>query len=239
MPSETLARRLVRLYPRRWRERYETEMLALIDDTGLDARRSFDVAWGAGREWVRTVVEAPSPVAVWIVWMLVFPAALACGIAFLGTLVAQWLTIHVPTPAIVWLEDGHKVVAPPQLPGRLAAFGPILQFVVIARVVAARGFFQGGWKVGRAEAVLWFLALFTGSIFRQWFDMVLWYETGIPSQAASEIWFYSASSLWNSSMFLIYSTRFVANHVEQRRLSREAAKAARHSSVPRGPLGLA
>ena len=46
-----LARRLVRLYPRRWRERYEVEILALIEDTGLDRRRAMNLLLGAGREW--------------------------------------------------------------------------------------------------------------------------------------------------------------------------------------------
>ncbi len=39
--------RLVRLYPRRWRERYEAELAALIEDSGADWRSAVDVVRGA------------------------------------------------------------------------------------------------------------------------------------------------------------------------------------------------
>jgi predicted permease len=39
--------RLVRLYPRRWRERYEAELAALIEDSGADWHSAVDVVRGA------------------------------------------------------------------------------------------------------------------------------------------------------------------------------------------------
>jgi len=53
MSSASRARRLLRLYPRAWRERYEEEVLALVEQTGLTAGHAFDLARGAAREWVR------------------------------------------------------------------------------------------------------------------------------------------------------------------------------------------
>jgi hypothetical protein len=46
------ARVLVRLYPRQWRDRYETEMLALVEQSGLTWRASLDLVFGAARAWV-------------------------------------------------------------------------------------------------------------------------------------------------------------------------------------------
>jgi len=49
----TFARGLLRLYPRRWRERYESEVMALIEDSGLSLTDALDLVGGATREWVR------------------------------------------------------------------------------------------------------------------------------------------------------------------------------------------
>lgn len=51
MKSKRFARRLLRLYPRAWRERYEDEVLALTDETGLTTGHALDLARGALREW--------------------------------------------------------------------------------------------------------------------------------------------------------------------------------------------
>jgi hypothetical protein len=50
-----LARRLVRLYPRAWRARYEDEILALIDETGLSFALALDLLRGGLVERGRTV----------------------------------------------------------------------------------------------------------------------------------------------------------------------------------------
>ena len=46
-------RRLLRLYPRAWRERYGEEVAALIDETRPGGFAAFDLLAGAGREWIR------------------------------------------------------------------------------------------------------------------------------------------------------------------------------------------
>jgi hypothetical protein len=56
MRSDRLARTLLRLYPRAWRERYGEELLALIDDAGLTWRIVADVIAGATVERVRALM---------------------------------------------------------------------------------------------------------------------------------------------------------------------------------------
>ena len=50
-----VARLVIRLYPRQWRERYADEFAALLDDGGLTYRAAIDGARGAGGEWGRLV----------------------------------------------------------------------------------------------------------------------------------------------------------------------------------------
>jgi hypothetical protein len=237
MSRHRLARALVQLYPHKWRERYATEVLALVDDTGLGFARAIDLGWGAGREWGRTIGDAPLAM---FVAMFIVPMILGSGLAFLGTLAAQWLTAHVPTPAVVWIEDGQKVVQPPRLPGNLGLSGPLLQMLLLARVILAGGFFSihWKWKIRPVEAFAWLVALLVTSVFQQWFRMVAWYETGVPAEPVFEIWLYAALPMWTAAMWLVYSSRYVSNQVEQHRLRREAARADRRGAVPRGPLGL-
>ncbi len=49
---------LLRLYPRAWRERYGTEFVALLEQAGLDRRRTANVVIGAARERLRSVFIA-------------------------------------------------------------------------------------------------------------------------------------------------------------------------------------
>jgi hypothetical protein len=56
------ARLLVRLYPRRWRERYGAELFALLEDSRLSGPRvALDVARGAVREQLRAAFVTTSP----------------------------------------------------------------------------------------------------------------------------------------------------------------------------------
>src|SRR5262245_39871113 len=56
MRSDRIARALLRLYPRAWRERYGDEFLALIADVGLTWREVVDVIGAAGVERVRAAI---------------------------------------------------------------------------------------------------------------------------------------------------------------------------------------
>lgn len=50
-----LQARLLRLYPRAWRERYGDEVLALIEQSGGGLRCAANLMAGAVREWVRSI----------------------------------------------------------------------------------------------------------------------------------------------------------------------------------------
>jgi len=56
MPNDHLARALLRLYPRGWRQRYGDEFLALIADAGLTWREVVDVIAAASVERVRVAI---------------------------------------------------------------------------------------------------------------------------------------------------------------------------------------
>jgi len=229
---------LLRLYPRRWRARYEDEVLALVDDTGLDARRALDLSIAAGREWMRLIVGASATSGAGMVLRaILLPLIAGVVIAALGTMSGHWLT-RLPTPATVWIEGGQKVVAPPHLPGLLAGGATLLQFAVLGRTALARGFFPGGVKVSFAELGLWLVALFVASSFQQWFDMVLWDQTGVEPWSLWEIWSRSAVMIWNSTMFLYFSTRAFYDHVGRQRELVESARVAARAAVTRNPLGL-
>jgi hypothetical protein len=51
--SSRLARRLVRLYPRAWRARYEDEFVALVETRDSGWLDSLDIIRGAAHEWLR------------------------------------------------------------------------------------------------------------------------------------------------------------------------------------------
>jgi len=48
-----LVGRLVRLYPRAWRERYEEEFVAMLEQGPVSVRDLYDVALGAVDAWLR------------------------------------------------------------------------------------------------------------------------------------------------------------------------------------------
>lgn len=70
MSSRGLARVLLRLYPRPWRERYGDELLAYLDDSGLTPRGVVDIVAAAAVERGRSILDAahaqidPSPLPV-------------------------------------------------------------------------------------------------------------------------------------------------------------------------------
>ena len=53
MTVQRVARRIVHLYPRGWRARYEPEICALIETSPLGGRLVLDVARGCASEWLR------------------------------------------------------------------------------------------------------------------------------------------------------------------------------------------
>jgi hypothetical protein len=239
-PRFRLARALVRLYPRRWRERYEAEMLALIDDTGLDARRAADLLYGAGREWASVASAWPTERLGWqdAVASFLFLGATAFTIASAGTGVAL-LLCKIPTPPVTWIENGYRMQLPPRLPSSLGGLGPLVQFLAPIRFFLAGVLRPNrGPKVGRREFCVWLAVLFVGSACWQWSRMVNNLGTGVPPTPLWEIWIEAVIPVYTSIQMLVMSTRFISDRIERQRAVREAAKAARVASVPRRPLGL-
>ena len=232
----SLARRLVRLYPRRWRERYEAEMLALIEDTGLDRRRAVNVAFGAGREWANVAFAWPKARVGWpdVAASLFFIGAVACLITSAGTRIAL-LLCKIPTPPVTWTEGGYTMFLPPVIPSRLGLLGPLVPFLAPIRFYLA-GMLRPnrGSKVGPLEFGVWILALLAGTTFWQWFRMVDMLGTGVPPTPAWEIWVTSAMPVYFSIQMLFMSTSFISNKAERHRATFEAAKRVAASR----PLGL-
>ena len=58
---------LLRLYPRAWRDRYEAEMEALLEQHDVTIATVLDLLWGAGDAWLdqRRAPVKPSTSAVW------------------------------------------------------------------------------------------------------------------------------------------------------------------------------
>ena len=55
--TRALAVRLLRLYPRTWRMRYEEEVLALLDDRATHLRDVAGLLRGASQEWIHTLAD--------------------------------------------------------------------------------------------------------------------------------------------------------------------------------------
>jgi len=81
MRADRVARAVVRLYPRVWRARYETELLALLDDSPAGWKTVGNLAGSCLAEWTRAfsvwlldILRQPSPPKTWtpyLVWPVV------------------------------------------------------------------------------------------------------------------------------------------------------------------------
>jgi hypothetical protein len=91
-----IARRIVRLYPRAWRARYEDEMLALVEQSAPRWRDVGDLARGSAREW--TVMSGRTRTAVAVALAL---AASGCA-AGCGWCLRQ---LAMPPPTFAWMNS--------------------------------------------------------------------------------------------------------------------------------------
>jgi hypothetical protein len=191
---ERMARAIVRLYPRAWRVRYEDEMLALIQQTTLDARRILDLAMSLASEWVRYAgrqldakLHRPS-------FSLLVSLVVALMLSTLSFVVASWLSQHIVTPPITWMEDGHRVVLPPRLPSLLSFLGPLVLALVFWRFIPKFLPKSRPRKIrpaGVRESCIWFSALLLACVGMQWSMLVgnlgtglgpasMWQVLGVP-----------------------------------------------------------
>jgi len=156
MRSDRVARALLRLYPRAWRERYGEEILGLIDETGLSCRSAVNVVAGAVAQRARALVawrtREPDPA----VTIQVFASLTArdvliewptfCAL-FAGTVVGfNWL--GVPLPLWAWWPQAITMyfvvrsdfVGPVTTPLRRVGIG--YYFALEAMALALAAFFS-------------------------------------------------------------------------------------------------
>ena len=156
MRNDRLARALLRLYPRAWRERYGDEFLGLIDETGLTWRSAVNVVASAVAQRVRALVawrtREPDPaVAIQVFASLTAREALiewpTFFTLFAGTVVGlHWL--GVPLPLWAWWLQAMTMyfvvradfVGPVTTPLRRAGIG--YYFALEATALASAAFFS-------------------------------------------------------------------------------------------------
>jgi hypothetical protein len=123
MTTKSLARRIVALYPRRWRARYGQEMLALVEQSSVRTSDVIDLASGGATEWFRPNSLCRILVALALATgCSAFAALVAAGLRsrgldtwispdvtsalWLGTAIAWIVRLYVPPPSRIsrlWL----------------------------------------------------------------------------------------------------------------------------------------
>jgi hypothetical protein len=243
-----VARRLVCLYPRAWRERYEAEMLALIEESGLGWARAVDLVVAAGREHVRARLGWPAEGTLTHFLMLAGSLGVTIfGIASIGTGLAMLLT-HVPTPPRIWIEGGRRLIAVPLWPSRLAFFAIVVNLAstgrsLIAlsagrRVARTKNRLSAKWRLSRQEYLIWIVLAAIGAPFWQWSQRVNNLGTGVPLWPWLRIWLLSASMISTTVLLLYVQSIDAWNGAERARLREADRKTRLRASVPKDPLGL-
>lgn len=153
--NKRMARRIVRAYPRAWRERYQDEMLALLESSDVHAAQVIDLARGCLRERAR-----PSEVTRLIRGfpLLCAPAPLAILGAGTGWVSGAWLS---------------QWGAPPD---PLAILVFVLRISVTARALGPtvakwRGYSGSRWpatNLGVIETAAWCVVATSGFTMERW-----------------------------------------------------------------------
>jgi hypothetical protein len=141
--------RLLRWYPRKWRERYGEELLALIQDTLDDGRPTWrlqlSVAWGGLRERVHQASNAVRAAVKWLI------APHQSSMLVAGTIIAvlpENLS-ESPTPAQGWQAAAFDaVLAAVALTGAVIVVSGLAALPALVRFLRA-----GGWPKIRRRVV--------------------------------------------------------------------------------------
>jgi len=164
----SLARRIVSLYPRMWRERYGLEFLALVEDRhDLGWRDVGDIGRGAIREWMRlTWAGRAASIAIdaWlasVTWTLIIATLgslivgfvrLAVGVT--SQLEVPFLTVDLARSLVTEMPAAIGVAtlfaSPWLLAARSTGFGKTRP-VVVRLVAVLPAIFVGAWFVFGAE----------------------------------------------------------------------------------------
>jgi hypothetical protein len=218
----SVARKLVRLYPRAWRARYEEEFMALLDARGhVTWSDGIDILGAAGREWGRTIAH----------WATREPAT------DLRALRRQaWLDLVVIAVTAQFVDTlGRSAAA--LFHGWTWGIGPVALVFVQAAVALRCAFtYRRSTKrvlpIGQRELAMW-LVLVLGAA-------VLAYIDPQKSSLVLNSWWLHVSSrpafgVYLSVSFLMQSTHAAAARA---RRQRELIEQRRRDSVPPNPLGL-
>ena len=137
MPDSFLqraARRVVSGYPQPWRDRYESELLALLEDSPARVHDVVDLARGQVVERVRSLFEPGER-----------PTLLATAVFVAG--LARALAITLP-PILAGLAVQYSLGPAPRTVARFAILGPLLYVVLIIVVRFARNDSANSTPVG-------------------------------------------------------------------------------------------
>jgi hypothetical protein len=122
--TRPLALQLLRFYPRAWRQRYEGEVRALLDERPVVWRDIRDLLAGSGREWLRVLYGPASGVRLRLVATALM-AGLCVEAAAFG--VARfWQEWALGTPSLVVTRASHFIPT-------LALVAMILSFAMARR----------------------------------------------------------------------------------------------------------
>jgi len=124
-----LIRFAVRLYPKRWRQRYGFEFMALLDDVKLDLRTALDVAKGALKMQMTSWSSARI---VAVGWML--GALLAFGVSFAIPIKYESQVVvnveSVPAPPMFRAEIDQEVADRMNAMSQRILSGPVLTTII-------------------------------------------------------------------------------------------------------------
>jgi hypothetical protein len=146
--SRRAARAAFRLYPSRWRARYEAEVRALLDDRPPRRRDAFDLARGALDAWLHpsTPSRLPGAIAIgtgsiWIVWSMVIltsPAPPDWPGYLEEMLLSAIVAVAGLTIAVIgaWLRVGDDATRVERLAIGIAVAGHAAWFVLLLGALA-------------------------------------------------------------------------------------------------------
>ena len=186
-------RRLVRLFPRLWRDRYGVEFEALLESTPLTRRSVADVVRRAAGEWIANTV----------IGRIILGTVLAAA----ATGLAAGLAAVMPTE--LW-EQNWPIVT-------LVAFG-LVDLGVSCRFLWCALMRE---RILPREQKAWMSALFVASIATQWGARIVFMQPGFGSGPwmVIAVWF----MLVQGSMQTMAMSRILPHGQEPRRLHKRPA----------------
>lgn len=225
MRLSRLARALLRMYPRPWRERYEDEVLRLMEDDPPDLAALMDLTRALGRERVFATLR----------WRPGESARLAAAglgdMALLSGVGALMALLAVPTAA--W-AGAHGVHSDPAWLAVLVIF----PFAAPLRWIAASLALNGDrWRWALVRD--WELPIWSAIFFATCVVSCLPHVTtlGLSTPPLTQPLWTVAARGTQLQLFAL-GTRRQFDRTQRAKALREAARAARRNQLPRRPLGL-